>query len=566
MTYYTTNQSAGVYNTERDLSQVQQPIDTSTIAAIVGCSDKGPLERTLINSVSQYIALYGIPRAIYEDDILDPNTCMGFAATMFLRESSQLFVSRVAPSARYAAAYLRTTATATATSFTAGTNTQQSFDVNSGPGLDSGVYQDPKDFDVSYSTSVLCMFYAQNPGEWANSDSSDSFTIDIVPTDTTNFWVNIYPKGQSAPAESFLVNLDYVVDGFGQQLNIEESINSQSMYLRVKQNKTSNLYNYALDERLVNTVVTAISLGGGTNGNGASSATDYQEIVDKWYEDYSNPEDIDVNVLINGGYAVRNVQVALSNICSQRKDCTAIFDVPPSQQSRSSAIAYRGSAVNITSSTLGDIDTNRCMIVSPDILVFDQYSGRNLYVPPSGRVAAVFAKTDRVSGSWFAPAGVSKGQLKDVIGLRYMYDKTDRDYLWSNQINSFRNVKGAGICLWGDLTMQRIQSALSSISVRRLTDLIEKSTNVSSLYMLFDPNTEMLRYNLRSRCEEILNPIKHSQGLYDFSVICDGSNNTAETIARGDVIVDIYIDPVLPAKQIYLTAVVNKTGSTVTVL
>lgn len=50
------------------------------------------------------------------------------------------------------------------------------------------------------------------------------------------------------------------------------------------------------------------------------------------------------------------------------------------------------------------------------------------------------------------------------------------------------------------------------------------------------------------------------RGLYWFEVICDERNNTPEIIANGDVMLDVYIDPVLPAKRIHLNAIVPKTG------
>lgn len=74
----------------------------------------------------------------------------------------------------------------------------------------------------------------------------------------------------------------------------------------------------------------------------------------------------------------------------------------------------------------------------------------------------------------------------------------------------------------------------------------------------------MLWGRLREAAETFLGKLVGEEGLYDFKVVCDETNNTPDTIANGDVMLDIYVDPVIPAKRIFFTAVVNKTGSRVT--
>jgi len=184
-------------------------------------------------------------------------------------------------------------------------------------------------------------------------------------------------------------------------------------------------------------------------------------------------------------------------------------------------------------------------------------------VPPSGFVAACYARTDREYESWFAPAGMNRGDLK-VAGLRNVYDQGKRDALYESQVNAIRLIEGSGIKIWGADTLQVMPSSLSNMSVRRLMIVLEKTIANQLLYAVFDPNDQMLRSRIESACRSFLDSIKAARGLYAYEAICNESNNKPATIAMGDLYVDIWCDPVLPAKRVMFNAIINKTGVRVT--
>jgi phage tail sheath protein FI len=62
-------------------------------------------------------------------------------------------------------------------------------------------------------------------------------------------------------------------------------------------------------------------------------------------------------------------------------------------------------------------------------------------------------------------------------------------------------------------------------------------------------------------CERFLTPILQNRGLYGFYVQCNDKNNTPDIIAAGNCILDVYVDPVIPAKRIHLNAIVSRTGT-----
>jgi len=532
------NPSPGVYVRELDLSQRIAAASTS-IGAIVGASNKGPvMERTLITSVKNFIETFGPP---------DPKTSyMHYCALQFLSESSRLYVTRVAsPDALTAGAYWSVDDPSASvpiihlTNFDDGTNNPLGK-----PDPVNTVGFDPQTPGIA---NIFGFFCAANPGEWNNT-----IMIRIKPStkkgatspdDPLVFWVEVflnYTSPRQLPNESFLVSRDYRLDGYGNQMNISEVINNRSSIIRYVANP------YAAPAVPILTD-TSEFLDGASNGSRPSDA-----LINLGWELYRDPEQVDVNILINGGYATPGVQLKMDDLCQTRMDCIAVLDIPSTEQDTARAIAYKRNTLNL--------DSSRSAIYSPDLKIYDQYNDFQVFVPPSGFVAAAYAKTDYVAETWFAPAGMSRGDMK-ILGVRKTYNQGDRDALALAQINPMRVFPGKGYKIWGADTCQSMASALSNVNVRRLLNFVEKSISIAALYSVFDPNDAILRAFLREMCERFLQPIKNGRGLYKFQVVCDESNNTPETIAAGELILDVYLDPVIPAKRIQLNAVIMKTGA-----
>lgn len=508
--------SAGVYVNEIDLSQ-QVVGASSSIGVIVGESNRGPAGVTqLVTSTKQFLELFGKPDARV--------SYLHYCALAFLEHGSRLYVTRVAPEALYggASVYLNNNLNASE-SWVAGAD-------------------DP--LLVPFQPSDLFHVYGSDPGTWNND-----IQVRVYPNTTLDdgtFYVDVYTAGQGQPVERFLVHLNYKVDGYGVQLNIQENINKRSSYIRVAQNYDQAGFMANPEQHFINTLVT-LDLTGGVNPRKATTG----EIMQAW-DLYEDPEVIDINILINGGYSTPAIQLKMAQLCEDRMDCIAVLDVPSMEQSLQDAVNYRRNTLML--------DSSYAALYGPDYLILDQYNDLKLYIPPSGHVAGAYARTDTEFELWFAPAGMNRGRL-NILGVRKVYNQGDRDALYDNQVNGTRVIIGAGIKIWGADTLQTKASSLSNVSVRRLMIFLEKSLSEAALYSVFDPNDYILRAQLVELCERFLLPIKNARGLYTFGVICDDSNNLPATIAAGDLILDVYVDPVLPAKRIHLTAIVNKTGA-----
>ena len=549
--------SPGSYVNEIDRSQFTRAVST-TVGAIVGPSAKGPImETVLVTNENDLISVFGRP---------DPKqSLMHYAVLEFLTQSSRCYVVRVANDDP-AKGDLPLTAGAvfTVDDINARVPRPKISAFDDGNHNSLGMYDPYNNFNfppLATPGSANQMFFvcAANPGTWNNSlyveirpnikdmvEAPDEFYDDLYA-----FWVDVwldYKGPRQRPDESHFVRRAQAVDGYGNQLFIEDVINNKSNLIRVRNNPA------APEIKLFESC--HVFFAGGTNGGRVSMG----QMLRGW-DLYADPEHINVNVLIQGGAPpgmtvvqdIADIQRRMTQIAESRMDSIAVLDIPSSLQDTADALTYRNNDLNL--------DSSYAAIYAPDVLILDKFNDRQIWIPPSGFVAAAYAFTDESTDIWFAPAGMSRGTL-NVLEARNIYNQGHRDALTDSQINAIRFFpNGAGYKIWGSDTMQTMASALSNVSVRRLMNSIEKAVGRSNLYSVFDPNDQLLRDKLRAIIERFLQPIRDAGGLYWFSVVCNDSNNPPSVVASGMLVVDAYFDPVITTKRIKLTANIVRTGA-----
>jgi len=371
-------------------------------------------------------------------------------------------------------------------------------------------------------------------------------------TATEEFTVNIFDNSQSLsqPVESWNVTLEQSVDGFGQQQKIDEKINVYSRYVKVYVNE---LYTGSLNLQPMDKT----DFSGGANGD-VYSGTGGPLLSDSAYintwNQYLDKESVTVRLLIEGGRGSAAVQLNMDNVAKKRQDCVAILDVPSSAQEATRAVDYRNLTLNLNS--------NRSTLYTPDVQIQDPYNDLVLYIPPSGYIASVYAYTDAVTNAWWAPAGLNRGLL-NVLGLRYKYDAGQRDILSNARINYIRNFPGLGIAVWESWTLQSKLSAFSFVNVRRLFDLIGVSVSRALLFSEFEPNDDFVKRQVVNLIAQFLDTIQNARGINQYQVVCDSSNNTGIDAAKGQLNIDVYIQPTLPVRVIQLKLIATKQGVSV---
>lgn len=369
-------------------------------------------------------------------------------------------------------------------------------------------------------------------------------------------------KSSVVPVETWRVSLRselWTVGKDQKQIFIEDVINDPirgSKIIKVATNPNN-------DNIRVNRPVSLTAL---INGTGASYPSN-SDVINGWGT-FSDVETIDVNILLNGGFATPSVHQAMMSLAESRKDCFAVLDMPSDRQQVMQAIAYTvGSDSNaIGANPSGDVgeDLNTASsyagIYTPDYKRLDPYTDAYVWIPPSGVVGAAMVYTDYVRDPWWAPAGLNRGLVKG-LGLRYKYNLGDRDALYEENINALRIVRGSGIVIWGNRTLNNKFSALSSVHIRRMLLVIEKSISIFLNSWVFEPNDEFTRLQITAVCTAFLQDIQRRRGLYAFRVVCDETNNSPQTIDQNILYVDVYVQPTRAAEFIQLTTVITRTGA-----
>ena len=176
-------------------------------------------------------------------------------------------------------------------------------------------------------------------------------------------------------------------------------------------------------------------------------------------------------------------------------------------------------------------------------LQYDRYNDTNRWVPGNGDDAGLCARTENQQDVWISPAGFNRGHYIDCLNLAFNPDENARDTLYKANINPVVTMPKDGTILYGDKTLQAKNSAFSWIGIRRLFNYLRKSIQESAKYSLFEFNTQFTRQSFKDMIEPILREIKGRNGIFDFYVRCDETNNTDTVIQKGEFLADIIIKP-----------------------
>ena len=282
------------------------------------------------------------------------------------------------------------------------------------------------------------------------------------------------------------------------------------------------------------------------------------------YENFSN-EDIPIDFLLMGPSLTTRIQSQakankLIAIAGNRKDCIACIS-----PHKSDVVGNANGSTDITDKIIqyykGITHSSYAVFDTGFKYTFDRFTNKFVYVPTSGDVAGVMARTNAINFPWYSPAGSTRGALNNSIKLAYNPNQSERDRLYGEGINPIITTRGQGTILFGDKTsLGRETSAFSRINVRRLFIFVEQVISRFSRGALFEFNDSVTRSNFNNSVEPFLLDIQAKRGISNFRIICDESNNTPDVIDRNEFRADIFIQPARSTNYISLTFVASSTG------
>ena len=282
-------------------------------------------------------------------------------------------------------------------------------------------------------------------------------------------------------------------------------------------------------------------LGGSLAGGVDSNQLDDSELKPA-YTLFVNPEVVDVSLIMAGpSDSSTNSGTGkhiIDTITSVRKDCVAF--VSPS---KGSVVATTGHMASLVTDSTNLGSSSYAVMDSAWKYQYDRYNDVFRYVPLNGDIAGLCARTDFTNDAWWSPAGLTRGQIKNIVRLSWEPTKADRDSLYQLGINPIITQTGSGVVLWGDKTMQTVPSAFDRINVRRLFIVLEKAISIAAKAMLFEFNDEFTRSQFINLVEPFLREVQGRRGITDFKVVCDSSNNPGQVIDTNNFVGDIYVKP-----------------------
>ena len=360
----------------------------------------------------------------------------------------------------------------------------------------------------------------------------------------------------------------------------KDEFGTTNYYVTVLENKSS--YVYWLDHSSTfgssGAAAAGVTFGTGTlpdslsftNGSDGRQPTTGQKIT-AWNTHFGSADNQDISLIISGsgqadngsGSAVVTRAEATSyynqlmNIAEDRKDCVVFFSPLKSDVVDSGitgATNVKATADTLNSSSYASMSSNW-------LYIYDRYNDRYCYVPDNGAVAGLCARTDYTNDAWYSPAGFNRGQLFGVTKLAFNPTQANRDTLYKARVNPVVTFPGQGTLLFGDKTLiSNAGSAFSRINVRRLFIVLEKAISTAAKFQLFEFNDSFTRANFRAAVEPFLRQVQGRRGIFDFSVICDESNNTAGVIDASQFVASIFVKPARSINFISLTFVASRSG------
>ncbi len=370
-----------------------------------------------------------------------------------------------------------------------------------------------------------------------------------LPAASLELTVKIYDFAESttSPQETFKCSLVDATDEIGAQMELTQRLNPFSRYVHC----VNETYQIIGTIPTLSSVNTPVNLAGGASGTAPTIAQ-----VNAAYAKYADKQRYVIDVMTGNGRTDPAIGFATDQLAVNRFDCVSFIDVPPgSQVSAQAAVDYRNLTMNLNSSFSA--------LFCSDLLESDPTSGKMLYIPPSGAMAGLMARTVRVAQPWYSIAGLNRGLL-GVLDVRNVYDDGASTLLYNSQVNYMRKFIGQGIALWEQSTMYAKSSALQFLNVRVLCNVIKRSMYQYLLYALQEPNDDILAKSIKHALSDYLSLVQQSRGIKSFDVIINQSNNPPALANAGILAVGVVFVPILAVREIQLTLFISKQGVSVT--
>jgi phage tail sheath protein FI len=560
--------SPGVFQIESDQS-IYTTAPAALGAAIVGPTVGGrPFVPTYVTTYSQYLSLFGdvFKSGSYYYEYFTSQT----AREYFSNGGQSLLVTRIISGSASIGTYAQASVTSgSATSFTLETLAWGN-QMNNTSSMNAGALASGSQYNVRWEVTNV------NTGS-----NGGTFTIIIRRGDDTQSQKNILETWANVSLDPQLPNyiariigdVKPVADLTNGYVNFTGSFANASQYVRVASITTPNVDSIDNNGNFktgsyANTLPLVGSGSYGGSFSGGVADTTAQKLMNENITisniqgfapaDYinaftllTNKDEYRYNVLLAPGLGLDTTAADdMITVCEDRGDAIAILD----------AGIYGTSITGATTNAAGQ-SSNYGATYFPWVKLFSNNTGRPVWCPPSTVIGGVLAFNDQVGAEWFAPAGLNRGGIPSVLVAERRLSQTNRDTLYTGNVNPLATFPGTGVCVWGQKTLQRKPTSLDRVNVRRLLIALKDFIGSIARNLVFEQNTTVTRNRFLSQVNPYLESVTQRQGLYAYKVVMDDSNNTPDVIDRNQLVGQIYIQPTKTAEFIILNFNLTPTGA-----
>jgi phage tail sheath protein FI len=269
----------------------------------------------------------------------------------------------------------------------------------------------------------------------------------------------------------------------------------------------------------------------------------------------------EITMVAAPGLVSASTYTALTSHCENLKDRVAILDSVESDSTFDTGdFSKLQNVVSETNKAGRPQNSTYSAFYFPWIQVFDPATsliqskdkGNGLiYVPPSGHIAGIYARSDSTRGVFKAPANEA---LQGVTGLKYSLSKADQDSLNDDGVNLIRPLTGA-FRVWGARTVGGdANGEYRYISTRRYFNYLRESIEEGTQFVVFEPNSPALWERIKRTVGGFLLNEWRSGALFGttpdkaFFIRCDADTNPPEIREAGQVVTEIGVAIVKPAE------------------
>lgn len=193
------------------------------------------------------------------------------------------------------------------------------------------------------------------------------------------------------------------------------------------------------------------------------------------------------------------------------------------------------------------------------------FDGRDLFIPPSGHIAGIYARSEKERGVGKAPANEV---LRGIVQLEFSLTDAEQDVLNPRGVNCLRLLPGRGLKVWGARTLS-LDPLWRYVNVRRLCLAVIKHLLANLQWSVFEPNDRRLHDKIASALTRFFRELFQTGVLAGtkpeeaFFVKCDGETNAPDVVEQGQVVTEIGFAPTRPAEFILVT--VTRTAESLSV-